>query len=85
VSETREEQLIFIQSALKPTNSSCRPPLNDFTKSPTLWNGATAGIDAQAVLEEEKRLGRDLTFAERKLLTARVQEKTLNTTAAVGS
>ena len=43
---------------------------NDYRKSPTLWNGATANINTAVVLEEEKRLGRDLTFAEKKQLSA---------------
>jgi hypothetical protein len=60
--------------ATHPTNS-CAVLQNDYTKLPTgLWNGAVAGINVAAVLEEEKRIERDLTFAERKQLTAALQQ-----------
>jgi len=56
-------------AAVKPTHTDTSK-LNDWTATASRWNGATANINTAVVLEEEKRLGRDLTFAEKKQLSA---------------
>jgi len=73
------DELAFVSS--DPTNFGARAEAARIAteklheKYPDGWQGVRSTINVEAVRAEEKRLGRDLTYAERVQLTERLRKR----------